>query len=157
MKKLPPNPDHINHISHGAIYTCRTINHTSQESLFNTPDWGVASSKRVAGSVVKVPGTKGPATCTEGSDRLEHLEWTEQFFFSSASWPSPLSLRRGSFVRRKGMGTSARPNSKKKNRNLIFLLIICRSSYKCGVFFKDLSSKVPLAWLGALPEAVVRH
>jgi len=30
------------------------------------------------------------------------------------------------------------------------------SSYKCGVFFKDLSSKVPLAWLGALPEAVVR-
>merc|ERR1712032_1644962 len=28
--------------------------------------------------------------------------------------------------------------------------------YKCGVFFKDLTSKVPLAWLGALPEAVVR-
>ena len=31
-----------------------------------------------------------------------------------------------------------------------------RASYKCGVFFKDLSPKVPLAWLGALPEAVVR-
>jgi len=31
-----------------------------------------------------------------------------------------------------------------------------QSSYKCGVFFKDLSPKVPLAWLGALPEAVVR-
>ena len=31
-----------------------------------------------------------------------------------------------------------------------------RSQYKCGVFFKDLTSKVPLAWLGALPEAVVR-
>jgi len=30
-----------------------------------------------------------------------------------------------------------------------------QSSYKCGVFFKDLSPKVPLAWLGALPEAVV--
>merc|ERR1712242_95684 len=35
----------------------------------------------------------------------------------------------------------------------------CRAKqdqYKCGVFFKDLTSKVPLAWLGALPEAVVR-
>merc|ERR1712014_241442 len=31
-----------------------------------------------------------------------------------------------------------------------------KASYKCGVFFKDLSPKVPLAWLGALPEAVVR-
>merc|ERR1719458_1304850 len=31
-----------------------------------------------------------------------------------------------------------------------------QNQYKCGVFFKDLTSKVPLAWLGALPEAVVR-
>merc|ERR1711953_86529 len=25
-----------------------------------------------------------------------------------------------------------------------------KASYKCGVFFKDLSPKVPLAWLGAI-------
>merc|ERR1712008_88426 len=31
-----------------------------------------------------------------------------------------------------------------------------QNQYKCGVFFKDLTSRVPLAWLGALPEAVVR-
>merc|ERR1711993_118302 len=31
-----------------------------------------------------------------------------------------------------------------------------QNQYKCGVFFKDLTSKVPLAWFGALPEAVVR-
>merc|ERR1711990_312137 len=42
---------------------------------------------------------------------------------------------------------------KKKNRNE------CRAKqnqYKCGVFFKDLTSKVPLAWIDALPEAIVR-
>merc|ERR1712018_211038 len=90
-------------------------------------------------------------------DRLEHLGWTERLFFCSAYSPPALSLRGGSFVPRRGMGTSARPSS--KNRDFFqhpFLLTICRSSYKCGVFFKDLSSKVPLAWLGALPEAVVR-
>ena len=32
-----------------------------------------ASRIRVTGSVGKVPGTKGPATCEEGSDRLQHL------------------------------------------------------------------------------------
>ena len=55
--------------------------------------------------------------------------------------------------------TSARPNRKNKKKCLFqrkHELHVFRSSYKCGVFFKDLSSKVPLAWLGALPEAVVR-
>ena len=78
--------------------------------------------------------------------------WSD-WFFCSLAWP-PAWFRQESSVQRRGAGTSARPNSKK--RNLFQCLhIICRSSYKCGVFFKDLSPKVPLAWLGALPEAVV--
>ena len=83
--------------------------------------------------------------------------WFEQFF-SSLVWSPAAWLRQGSSAPRRGTGTSARPKSKKGNlfRRPFLLLIVCRSSYKCGVFFKDLSPKVPLAWLGALPEAVVR-
>ena len=83
--------------------------------------------------------------------------WFEQFFSSLVRSPAAW-LRQGSSAPRRGTGTSARPKSKKGNlfRRPFLLLIVCRSSYKCGVFFKDLSPKVPLAWLGALPEAVVR-
>merc|ERR1711862_144506 len=29
--------------------------------------------------------------------------------------------------------------------------------YKCGVFFQDITSRVPLAWLGALPDSLGKN
>ena len=31
---------------------------------------------------------------------------------------------------------------------------IFRGAYKCAVFFEDLTSKRPLTWIGALPDAL---
>ena len=65
------------------------------------------------------------------------------------------SLTQTTFAQRRGKGTSAKPKSKKIFDNDCFIHLF-RSAYKCGVFFKDLSPNVPLAWLEAMPDAVVR-
>ena len=33
-------------------------------------------------------------------------------------------------------------------------LYLYRNTYKCGVFFEDLTSRKPITWLGALPDAL---
>ena len=46
-----------------------------------------------------------------------------------------------------------------KHNNINIPWHICfhyRSTYKCGVFLKDISPNVPLAWLEAMPDAIVR-
>merc|ERR1712080_765427 len=49
------------------------------------------------------------------------------------------ALTQAKFCPRENNGDECRANS---------------TTYKCGVFFKDLTPKLPLTWLGALPDAL---
>ena len=50
---------------------------------------------------------------------------------------------------------SCAPENYKKQENFPIQFPL-RSTFVCGVFFKGLSPNVPLAWLEAMPDAVVR-
>ena len=39
-------------------------------------------------------------------------------------------------------------------KKLVLMVIIFSNSYKCAVFFENLTSKRPLTWIGALPDAL---
>ena len=117
---------------------------------FTTPSWTCAGYKRAGDSCRRFrPVGTFAARPSSGEHR-----WLERFFSSLAWWSLPSTP--GSSVPKRGTGTSARLNSKRRLYSHYSSVHVCRSAYKCGVFFRDLSPKVPLAWLGALPEAVVR-
>ena len=60
-------------------------------------------------------------------------------FPSLAILATSLLLAQAKFCPRENNGDECRANS---------------TMYKCGVFFKDLTPKLPLTWLGALPDAL---
>ena len=89
---------------------------------------------------------------------FQNLWWLRPFSFSSALPLPSSSLKQTTSAPRRGRGTSAKPKSEKILDNGCFNQppSFPRSTYKCGIFFKDLSPNVPLAWLEAMPDAVVR-